>query len=123
MVGGRHDERQGTDQMRQNARQRAPLADEQPHLREVERLQRAQSAVQRLEVVEGGGRAEIAFVDDGDRQPALRGVPRRGDAVEAGADDNHVEFRVRQTAEVALHRPLIVRYGHRSRRSHRRRPS
>ena len=89
---GRHDERHGPDQVRQDPRQRAPLADEQPHLPEIHGLQRTQAAMQGLEVVERRGRAEVVLVDDGDRQAPLRGIPCRRDAIEAGADDDHVEF-------------------------------
>ena len=100
---GRHDERQRLHQMRRDAGQRAPLADEQPHLREVHRLQRAQAAVQRLQVVERRRRAEVVLVDERHRQAAQRGVPRRERAVEAGADDDHVEASIRQAAEIARH--------------------
>ena len=58
--------------------------------------------------LEALGGAEIAAVDDGHRQPALRRVPRGGDAIETGADNHHVEPGVRQPAEVALHQRLIV---------------
>ena len=101
---GGDNEGQRPQQVRDDAREGPPLADEQPHLREVERGQRPQAAMQRLEIVEGGGGAEIVLVDDRDRQPALRRVPRRGDAVEAAAHHNHVKLRVRQIAEISLHR-------------------
>jgi hypothetical protein len=91
------------DQVGQDARQRAALADEQPHLAKVARLQRAQAAVQRLEIVERRGSAEITLVDDRHRQAPLRRVPCRRDPVKAGADHDDIKFRIRQPAEISLH--------------------
>jgi hypothetical protein len=53
--------------VRRHTRQRAPLPDEEPHLRKVERLQRAQAAVKSLEIVEGSAAAEVALVNDRNR--------------------------------------------------------
>ena len=65
--------------------------------------------MQCLEIVERGGRPEIALVDDRDRKSALGGVPGRCHAVKAAAHDNDVERGVRQSAEIAHHQPVIVR--------------
>ena len=100
---GRDDKRQRPHQVRDDAGQRAALADEQPHLLEVERLQRAQAAVQGLQVVERGAAAEVAAIDQGHGEAAVDGVPGDGRAVDSGADDQHVEPGVRQSPEVAHH--------------------
>ena len=110
MVRGRHHERQGAHEVGQDPRQRPPLADEQAGLCEIERLQRAQAAVQGFQVVERRGGAKVVPVDDRDRQPALRRIPRRRDPVEAGTDHQDVETSIHQVAEVALHQPVIVWY-------------
>src|SRR5918993_3882999 len=60
--------------------------------------------MQRLQVVEGGGGAEVVLIDDRDRQTALRSVPSGGHAIKAGAHDDHVKLRIRQLAEISLHR-------------------
>src|SRR5688572_32641472 len=77
----RHDERQRPHQVWDDAGKCATLADEEPRLREVEALQRSQTAVKGLEDVERSCGAEIVFVDDGHRELALAGVPGRGDAI------------------------------------------
>ena len=105
----RHDIRQRPDEVGQDAGQRAAFPDEQPHLLEIQALERTQAPVERLQVVEGGGRAEIVLVDNRDRQAPLGSVPRDRHTVEAGADHNQVKFRIRQAAEVARHERLIVR--------------
>ncbi len=65
--------------------------------------------MERLEVIEGRGGAEVVLVDEGHRKPALRGIPGHRDPVEPGPYDDHVESSVRQSAEVARHPLVIVR--------------
>ncbi len=100
----------GRYEVRGDADQRPALADEPPHLLDVHRLERPETAVQGLVVVKRGPAAEIAAVDQSDVEPALGRVPGRRGAVDAGANHQDVEASVRQPAEVAHHRSFIVRW-------------
>ena len=82
---------------------RAPLAHRLARAREVERLQVAQPAVDRAQVVERGAAAEVVALDERDRQAALRRVVGDRQAVDAAADDEHVEGAAGQAVEVADH--------------------
>ena len=59
--------------------------------RDVERLEIAQPAVDRPEMIEGAAAAEIGALDERDGEAALRRVVRDRQAVDAAADDEHVE--------------------------------
>jgi hypothetical protein len=102
-VGG-HAEGQRVHQVRRHHRHGAALADEEPHLAQVQRLQRPEAAVQGLEGVERGGAAQIAAVDEGHRPAAPRRLPRGQRAVDPGADDHEIVGRIGQAGRVALHR-------------------
>jgi hypothetical protein len=59
-------------------------------------------------MVERGRRAEVAFVDERDRQPAPRRRVGRREPVDASADDEEVELFCSETLKVAwLHRENI----------------
>ena len=66
-------------------------------------LEGPQAAVHRLRVVEGTAAAEVAALDKGRRQAALGGVVRDGEAVDAPADDEHVESPRGEAGQVADH--------------------
>src|SRR5690606_22914224 len=90
-------------QMRGDAGERPALADEQTHLPEVHRLERAQAPVQCLEVVERGGRADVRSVDERDGQASKRGVPGGNRPVNSGADYHQIEADPLEAGEVASH--------------------
>ena len=89
-VGG-DEKRQRVHQVGRDAAEGATFSNELPHLLEIALLDRAQSAVNRLVAVERRARAEIAPIDQGDREPALRGLPGNRRAVDAGAHDQQIE--------------------------------
>ena len=80
-----------------------PLANREPRLHDIAGLEGAQAAVHRLRVVEGTAAAKVAALDKGRRQPALRGIVRDGEAVDAPADDEHVESPRGEAGQVADH--------------------
>ena len=98
----RRHERQRPHEVWRDPHQGPPLADVLAQLADPQPLQAADAAVQRLGVVERGAAAEIAAIDQRDPQPAQRGIPGDGGAVDPGADHDHVE-RLAQSLEVALH--------------------
>ena len=100
---GRHDERQRRDKARRDAGEGAPLANRLAHPGDVGGLQIAQPAVDGLEMIEGGRGAEVAALDQRHRQPALRGVVRGREAIDAAADDEQVEFGGGQAREISIH--------------------
>ncbi len=104
MAVGRDTEGQGLHQVRRHAGHGPAFADEQPHLRQAQALQRSQAAVQRLQAVEGRAAAEVAAVDQRHPQAPLRRIPCGQGAVDAGADDEQIEGVVRQPAQIA-HQP------------------
>src|SRR4051812_8410351 len=61
----------------------------------------AQAAVRELARPPAGARREVAFVDEGDGQPATRGVERDAGAGDAAADDEHVNDLAAKRFEVA----------------------
>ena len=67
----------------------------------IERLQIAQAAVNRPQMVEGRSAAEIVALDERDRQAALRRVVGDRQPVDAAADDEHVEGAAGEAIEVA----------------------
>ena len=109
MAVGGDTEGERPHQVRRHHGQGPPFADEPPHLRQAEGLQRPQAAVQGLQAVEGRAAAEVAAVDEGDAQAALGGVPGGERAVDPGADDQQIEGLIRQPAHVAHHPQGIVR--------------
>ncbi len=105
---GRHRERQRRDPARSDARERAPLANRLAHAAKIGRLQVAQPAVDGLEMIERRGGAEIAAIDQRDRQPALRGVVGDRQAVDAAAHHEHVEFAFGEAREISNQAGLIL---------------
>ncbi len=87
----RQRERKRADGVRRDGGQNTPLDHRFTRARDVERLKVAQAAVDRPEVVERGAAAEIGAFDERDGQAALGGVVRDRQAVDAAADDEHVE--------------------------------
>ena len=83
--------------------ERSPLDDGLAHAPKVGRLQISQTAVNRLEVIERRGGAEIAAIDQRDRQAALRGVVGDRQAVDPAAHHEHVEFAFGQPREISNH--------------------
>src|ERR1051326_6301418 len=94
--------------MRRDAGQGPALAHRFARAAQIERLQVAQPAVDRTEVVERSAAAEILALDEGDRESALRRVVRDREAVNAAADDQDVERPGRQAAE-GTHQSLLAR--------------
>ena len=103
-----HHERQGSDVPRRHAGKRAPLANGFAHAAEIGRLQISQAAVDRLEVIERRRRAEISALDERHRQPALRGVVRDREAVDAAADDEQIEVARGQPREISYQARTIL---------------
>ena len=95
------------DEMRHHSRQRAPLAQVLAHLGELAVLQRSHAAVDGLRVVEGGAGADVAAVDEGDFQAALRGIPGHRGAVDAGADYQQIVGFIGQPPQVASHKVVF----------------
>jgi hypothetical protein len=87
----RQREGQGPDCLRREPRRRAPLANRLARAADVQRLQVAQPAVNRAQMVERRAAAEVVLLDQGDRQPALRRVVGDRQPVNAAADHEHVE--------------------------------
>jgi hypothetical protein len=54
-------------------------------------------------MIERGAAAEVATLDERDREAALRHVIRDGQTVDAAANDEHVEGLVGEPIEIALH--------------------
>ena len=106
---GGQQEGQGVDEVRQDVREGATLAQVLAHLAEVPALERAHAAVHRLGVVERRAAAEVPLVDQGHLEAALRRIPGRGGAVDAGADDEQVELGGREPTRIASHVPCILR--------------
>ena len=101
-AGGQH-ERHRPHEVRRDARQGPALPREAAQRGHVARLQRPDAAVYRLGAVERRAAAEVAAVDDGHRQSAQRGVPRRDGAVNAAAEHQQIERAGRQRRRVASH--------------------
>ena len=89
--------------VRRDGRDDAPLDDRFARARQVERLQIAQPAVNRAEMIERRPAAEIGAIDERHREPALGGVVGDGEAVDAAADDEDVERTADELVQVTLH--------------------
>ena len=100
---GRHRERERRDPARRDARERAPLANGLAHAAKIGRLQVSQPAVNRLEMIERRGGAEIAAIDERNGQAALRGVVGDRQAVDAAAHHEHVEFAFGKPRKISNH--------------------
>ena len=99
----RDQEAQRRDELRSDREQSAPLERRLAQPKDVEPLQVAQPAVDRLQAVPGSAGAEVLALHQRDREPALRGVPRHGGAVDAAPDDDDVPFPRCERREIALH--------------------
>jgi hypothetical protein len=95
-------------QVRRDTRERAPLPQIFAQLADLAVLQRAYAAVDGLRVVEGGAGADVAAVDEGDLQAALRRIPGHRGAVDAGADYQQIVGFIGQPPQVASHK--VVSY-------------
>ena len=71
-------------------------------------LQVAHAAVDRLQAVPGNAGAEVLALDERHREPALRGVPGHGGAVDPAADHDHVPLARRERREIAFHARAAV---------------
>ena len=89
--------------MRRDPRQRPPLADRFARAADVERLQIAEAAVDRPQVIERRAAAEVVGLDEGRRQAPLRRVVGDREAVDAAADDEHVEGPRGELVDVTKH--------------------
>ena len=103
-----HHERKGGDVARRHSRKCAPLANGLAHTSDVGGLQIPKAAVNRLEMVERRGRAEIAALDECYGQAALRGVIRDREAVDAAADDEEIEVARGQPREISYQAGTIL---------------
>ena len=99
----RQHERDGADDLRRDRRKRPPLDHRFARSREVERLQIPKPAVDRPEMVERGAAAEVGAFDQRDRQAALGRVIRDRQAVDAAADDEHVEGTAGERGQITAH--------------------
>ena len=61
-----------------------------------------------LQVIERRRRAEIATLDERDRQSALCRIVCDGQAVDAAADDEHVEFAIGKPRQVSNQAETIL---------------
>jgi hypothetical protein len=91
------------DGMRRDAGEGAPLAHRFACASDVQVLQVAESAVNGAQVVEGTAAAEIIALDERHRGAALRGVVRDRQAVDAAADDEHVERALGEPVRISKH--------------------
>ena len=85
-----------------------PLERRFAYLVEAQLLQQAEAAVQQLRRGGRGGSAEVAPVDQRDREPTAGGVERDAGSADPGADDDDVELGFTQLLDVALHAPYWV---------------
>ena len=102
-----HQERQRTDQMGRQPRERLPLAQGLPDQPEVEELEVPEPAVDELRRARGRPRGEVDLLDEDAREPALGEVPRDARPGHAAPDDDGVEdlpVQTRQPADGAARR-------------------
>ncbi len=99
----RQREAQRDDGMRRDAGERAPFAHRFARASDVQVLQVAEPAVNGAQVVEGAAAAEIVALDERHRSAALRRVVRDRQAVDAAADDEHVERALGEPVRIAKH--------------------
>ena len=89
--------------MRRDPRDRASLDNRFAGARDIERLQIADAAVDRPQMVERRSAAEIVLLDQGDRQAALRRVVGDGQPIDPSANDQQVEGAASEGVEIADH--------------------
>ena len=94
--------------MRRDPRQRAALSHKQPEFGKTAGLKRPHTAVHRLHAVGGGATAEVAAVDERDRESALGCIPRYGGAIDAGTDDQQVEVGVGQCPKIPYQDAILA---------------
>jgi hypothetical protein len=99
----RQREGERADRVGRNPCDRPPLADRLARAAEVERLEVAQPAVNRAQVVERRAAAEVVALDQRDRQAAQRGVVGDCQTVNAAAHDQDVEGAGGQLVQIARH--------------------
>src|SRR5262249_35653506 len=99
------DEGEGTEQVRRDARERPSFANRLARVIQPSRLQRSKAAVGGPLVVEGGGGAEAACLDERDAEPARGRVERGGESVNPAADDQRVVGGCAKGVEVARAHP------------------
>ena len=89
---GADDEGERLDEPWGDARQRAPLANRFARPAETHRLERAQSAVRGLLVIEGDAAAEVVRLDERGAQSAAGGLVGDRQPVDAAADHEEIEY-------------------------------
>ena len=104
LIGGqqRNQLRHGADEMRRVARHQDSAFDRTaPGDADVAGRQVAQAAVHELGAPPAGAEGQVVLLDQGDRQPARRGVQRDPGSGDAAADDDDVERLGRRQAPPA----------------------
>src|SRR5690242_88838 len=91
--------------MRCDAKPCPTFAHERPRLPHIELLQRTQPAVHDLETVPGDARAEVASLEQGDRQPPARRIPCDAGSDDAAAHEQHVERDISEQIQSSSHAP------------------
>ena len=89
--------------VRRDLRQGPALEDRLARAGDVERLEIAQPAVDRPQVVERAAASEVGALDQRDRQPPCGSVGRDRQPVNAAAHDEHVVGSRGESVDVALH--------------------
>jgi hypothetical protein len=98
---GQGQETQRADESGGDGHERPPLARRLAQSRDVEPLQVAQAAVDRLQAVPGGAGAEIVGFQEADAEAARGRLPGRGRPVDPSSHDDDVVRAVGQGVEVA----------------------
>jgi len=98
---GRDNEGQRLNQVGRDSAEYPALPDELAHVAEGGPLERPQAAVDRLKGVRRRCPADIASIDNRDRQSPARGVPCNRSPVDAGADDEDVKGSVFESREAS----------------------
>jgi hypothetical protein len=98
-----HDARHRPHDAGRDAQQRTALADRLERARHVAVLEVAKAPVHDLQTLRGGAGAEVAALEQADREPAQRRFVRGAHAVDPAADDRDVPRFARDPGEVALH--------------------
>ena len=97
---GQGQETQRADESGGDGHERPPLARRLAQSRDVEPLQVAQAAVDRLQAVPGGAGAEIVGFQEADAEAARGRLPGRGRPVDPSSHDDDVVRAVGQGVEV-----------------------
>ena len=69
----------------------------------------AQAAVDQLRRHAAGAAGEVALVDQADAQAAQRRVQRHAGASNAAAEDEEVQYAIRQYVDIAVHAVIVAR--------------